>query len=237
MLIFVTIHEVSHCAVALCYGAKIRKIIITPLGERAEIKGMERLSYWKRQSILLAGPGVSFLFGIVFWIGFRNMEMAWMNFMIGGFNILPFLPMDGGGILLNFLGRKNGILKTINILKKISTGFGYFLMVVGCIQVLLYPFNISLLLIGCYFISVNKRGYLTYTYYIYKELLHPHKRMMPIRKVILGSNVSLGEVVSMMNTDCYFMFFREKDGEVESKSQRQVMQRLLEKGVLGKVWE
>ncbi|NLK36549.1 MAG: hypothetical protein GX299_00480 [Epulopiscium sp.] len=236
MLLFVTIHEVCHCIVAFCFGAKMRRITLTPLGEQAEIKGMEGLSYWKRQSILLAGPLASFLLGFLLGIGFGKEELAWMNYLVGGFNMLPFMPMDGGGIALNFFGKRNGTLRTMNILKKVSAGFGYFLILVGCIQVLLYPYHISLLLIGSYFVSVNKKGYLTYTYYIYKELLHPHKKIMPIRKILLEKNTTLGETVLRMNIDYYFLFFNEREGELHTKSQLEIMQQLLQEGVSGKVW-
>ena len=54
---------------------------------------------------------------------------------------------------------------------KVSKGFGYFLMIIGTLQVILYPFNISILLIGCYIVYSNQREYLQITYQTYQALL------------------------------------------------------------------
>lgn len=235
--LFVTIHEFGHCIIARCHGATIQEILFTPVGERAEIRGLEKLPYWKRQSIFLAGPFISLMLGLLFWFLFRNTYYANINFIIGGFNLLPFLPMDGGSFVLNFFGKRHGTLKTIRILKKLSVGFGYFLVGAGVVQVVLYPFNISLLVIGCYFVSMNKKGYVSFTYHTYQELLRPKKGLLPMKEIMVGENMVLGEIVARMNPDFYFVFCREKNGTLERKSQREVMKRLLKNGTSGKVWD
>lgn len=241
LLWFVTVHELSHCIMAVALGAKLKQILITPVGERAIIQNLERLSLGKRLAILLAGPmGSLFVGWACFFLAKGNaarMEYAVMNWIIGGFNLLPFLPMDGGGILWNLLGRKYGTLKTAGVFIKISRGFGWFLIVVGIVQVILYPFNISLMVIGCYFVSVNRREYLYITYRTYKELLAEKRKEMPIKGVLVKGEARLGELAQQMNLDDYCIFYREKDGILEKKSQGEVMKELMEQGAGGRVWE
>lgn len=57
LILFVTIHELCHIITAVFLGAKFSEIMITPVGERAVIKNMEKLSYERRIAIVLAGPG------------------------------------------------------------------------------------------------------------------------------------------------------------------------------------
>lgn len=237
LLLFVTIHELSHCIAAYLCGAKVKQIWFTPVGERAVIKNMEQLSYGKRQLILLAGPGVSFLLGGIFLLFFSQWEYGMMNLVIAAFNLLPFLPMDGGKLLLHCIGRHIGTVKTARILIKISQGFGYCLVLCGILQVLLFPFNISLLVIGFYFVSTNRREYVHMVYCTYKELQACKKRILPIKHVYVGDNISLGEAVAQMNTDYYFLFYREKNGVWEKKSQKQVMYALMKEGAGGGIWD
>ncbi len=61
MIFFVTIHEMGHCITAFCFGAKIKQIWFTPVGERAVIKGLEGISFLKRQIVFCSGPLVSLL--------------------------------------------------------------------------------------------------------------------------------------------------------------------------------
>ena len=241
LLLFVTIHEMSHCIMAVLLGAKLKQILITPIGERAILNHLERLSLGKRLAIHIAGPVVSLMLG---WACFllakehsMRMEYALMNWVIGGFNLLPFFPMDGGDILWNLLGKRYGTLKIAGALTKVSRGFGFFLVALGLVQVILYPFNISLMVIGCYFSSVNRREYLYITYHTYKEFLAEKTRNMPIRGMLVAEEAKLGDLVQRINLDDYYIFYRKKDGKLEKKNQDEVMKALMERGALGKVWE
>ena len=65
MIFFVTVHEMGHCITAFCFGAKIKQIWFTPVGERAVIKGLEGVSFLKRQIVFCSGPIVSFIMAII----------------------------------------------------------------------------------------------------------------------------------------------------------------------------
>ena len=213
MLFFVTLHEIGHCVTAYCFGAKIKQIWFTPIGERAVIKGLEKLSFLKRQIVFFSGPFISSIMAIVC-LFCHNAILAVFNIMLAVFNFMPFLPLDGGNAMLHIAGRKYGILKTASVMVKVSKGFGYFLMIIGTLQVILYPFNISILLIGCYIVYSNQREYLQITY-----------------------QPKLGEMVSAMHFDKYFFYCCMINGKIEWKSQKEIMELLLKKGVEGYVWQ
>lgn len=236
MLFFVTLHEMGHCVTAYCFGAKIKQIWFTPIGERAIIKGLEKLSFLKRQIVFFSGPFVSVIMAIVC-LFCHNIALAAFNIMLAIFNFMPFLPLDGGNAMLHIAGRKYGILKTASIMVKISKGFGYFLMIVGTLQVILYPFNISILLIGCYIVYSNQREYLQITYQTYQALLSDSATIKQVQQIYTKKDVKLGELVAAMHFDRYFFYCCMINGKIEWKSQKEVMELLLKKGVEGCVWQ
>ncbi len=147
------------------------------------------------------------------------------------------MPLDGGNIVLHWAGKKYGILRTASILVKIGRGFGYFLMGIGILQVILYPFNLSLLVIGCYIVYSNKKEYLQITYQTYQALLAENATMKQVEQIYTKRDVKLGELVERMHFDRYFFYCSMKDGIVEWKSQKEIMELLLKKGAEAYVWK
>ena len=236
ILFFVTLHEIGHCITAVCFGAKIKQIWFTPVGERAIIKGLESPSFLQRQIIFCSGPLVSACMALICMICGSTI-FAGFNFILCLFNLLPFLPLDGGNIVLHWAGKKYGILRTASILVKIGRGFGYFLMGIGILQVILYPFNLSLLVIGCYIVYSNKKEYLQITYQTYQALLAENATMKQVEQIYTKRDVKLGELVERMHFDRYFFYCSIKDGIVEWKSQKDIMEVLLKKGAEAYVWK
>ena len=105
ILFFVTLHEIGHCITAVCFGAKIKQIWFTPVGERAIIKGLESPSFLQRQIIFCSGPLVSACMALICMICGSTI-FAGFNFILCLFNLLPFLPLDGGNIVLHWAGKK-----------------------------------------------------------------------------------------------------------------------------------
>jgi len=126
LFFFVTIHELSHSVVAKHYNIKVRKIVLYPIGGVSEIEeipekpGIE----WRMAA---AGPLVSFAVGffllvidqlipikllfaeaLPFVATARTLiyDLAILNLILGGFNLIPAFPMDGGRILRALLAEK-----------------------------------------------------------------------------------------------------------------------------------
>lgn len=239
LLFFVTLHELSHVATGFLFGAEFSELLITPVGERAIIKNMELLSYRKRLAVAFSGPFVSLFLGFFFLIFFPHTDffcfLSLSNFIIGLFNLLPFLPMDGGNLLLFYFGKRFGTLCTAEILTKLSKGFGYFLIIFGIFQVIFYPFNISLLLIGFYFRHSNQREYLNITFRFYKGILYYKNgcekgKSIEVKRLMIHSKERLGDILKKISTDYYYIFCFMEENNWKEVSQSEVMELLLEKG-------
>jgi len=118
----VLIHEYAHCIVARQRGAVVEDILLLPIGGLSQLKKMpERAT--DELAVAIVGPltslGLAVLavagglaFGAHLWpptlfAGSWFARMAWLNILLGGFNLLPALPMDGGRVLRAALERRH----------------------------------------------------------------------------------------------------------------------------------
>lgn len=153
LLIIVTIHEVSHILVAKLYGIKLIRLVIYPIGEMAVLENMFLIKPIKRLAIICAGPLINILLGIAFSFAGKSDILRFItisNFLIGAFNILPIYPLDGGKIVHLILSNTIGILNSNDTILVISKICVVFMFLLGIIQVVLYPYNISLICISLY---------------------------------------------------------------------------------------
>jgi len=105
----VLVHELCHLLTARSFGLPVRRILLYPLGGLTEI---ERDAPYPGQDFAVsgAGPGISLVLAAVGWgltrattpgsfIATLIGELAWANLLVGVFNLLPGLPLDGGRML------------------------------------------------------------------------------------------------------------------------------------------
>jgi Zn-dependent protease/CBS domain-containing protein len=106
----VLIHELSHSLVARAYRLPVRRILLYPLGGFSELE-QEPPTPWQAFAVSAAGPALSLVLAaggygltrvvltadtIAYTLAF---QLMWANLVIGIFNLLPGLPLDGGLML------------------------------------------------------------------------------------------------------------------------------------------
>jgi Zn-dependent protease/CBS domain-containing protein len=105
----VLIHELSHSVVARGYGLPVRRILLYPLGGVSEIE-VEPQTPAREFLVSAAGPVLSLVLGVIGWglttlvpegsVGWSLLrQLMFANFIVGVFNLLPGLPLDGGRML------------------------------------------------------------------------------------------------------------------------------------------
>jgi Zn-dependent protease len=105
----VLVHELSHSVVARAFGLPVRRILLYPLGGFSEIE-REPPTPGREFVVSAAGPLLSLAlaaggFGLDRLShpsgvpGALLSQLVWVNLLIGGFNMLPGLPLDGGRML------------------------------------------------------------------------------------------------------------------------------------------
>ena len=114
--ISILLHEMFHAIFGILLGLKIKKIKINPLGFNIEFMSFkEKYRIGKKIVIYLVGPLFNLIVALIFFMLNINEDLkiniVYTNLVLGIFNMLPILPLDGGKILKEicnvFLGFKN----------------------------------------------------------------------------------------------------------------------------------
>lgn len=109
-ILFIFLHELTHLLVGILVGFKPEILSLNPLGVSIEFYNygdLEKKNRFKRILTYLAGPALNFLVAIVcYFINFDvslKTEFIYTNILIGSFNLIPILPLDGGKIFKEVL--------------------------------------------------------------------------------------------------------------------------------------
>ncbi len=104
----VLVHELSHCVVARAFGLPVRRILLYPLGGFSEIE-REPPTPGREFLVSAAGPAISLALAAVGYALTRVVhggvprvlvvQVVVANLLVGIFNLLPGLPLDGGRML------------------------------------------------------------------------------------------------------------------------------------------
>lgn len=121
----VLVHELSHSIVARGYGLPVRRILLYPLGGLSEID-KEPETPLREFCVSAAGPALSLVLAAAGWGLMRvfrdgwSGELAWqfmvVNLIVGFFNFLPGLPLDGGRMLRAIIWKVTGRPATATII-------------------------------------------------------------------------------------------------------------------------
>ncbi len=118
LYVSVLVHELSHSVVARGFGLPVRRILLYPLGGFSEI-GREPPTPGREFLVSAAGPALSLLlaaggYGLMHVIpgdtigGTLVSQLKWANLVVGLFNLLPGLPLDGGRMLRAVIWKLTG---------------------------------------------------------------------------------------------------------------------------------
>jgi Zn-dependent protease len=146
----VLLHELGHALTARRLGVPVAGIELHFFGGAAKMVGQPKTAN-DEVLIAAAGPAVSFGLGIaglvvsaiarslgVYLAADLLALIGWINLIIGLFNLVPALPMDGGRILRALLTRKYPFERATEISVRLARGFALALGVTGLVTVHLY---------------------------------------------------------------------------------------------------
>jgi Zn-dependent proteases len=129
-------HELGHALVARSAGLPIIDISLYPFGGMARMLVPPRTSA-EEIRMAIAGPIVSLVLGVLFlfvgWLSDRATVwvLAEINMMLGVFNLIPALPMDGGRILRAYLARRMGFYRATAIAARAARYLALAIAVIG----------------------------------------------------------------------------------------------------------
>jgi Zn-dependent protease/predicted transcriptional regulator len=186
----IVFHEFCHSIVARKFGLPMKGITLFIFGGVSEMES-EPASPKAEFLMAVVGPLSSILLGAGFYFVHRAGEyikwyapansviqyLAWLNFILAGFNLLPAFPLDGGRVLRSILWAAKGNLKwATKIASALGSAFGLFLIIFGVINFLGGNAlgGVWYFLIGMFIHSASKTSY----------------KQMLIRKTLEGEQVN-----------------------------------------------
>ena len=142
----ILLHELGHSVVARMYNLEVKRITLFIFGGVSEISKTPPKSsaeFW----IAIAGPITSFLLAGIFYLlelvsagnnylvaPFRY--LAFINFILAAFNLIPGFPLDGGSVLRSIVWAiTKNFKKATTIAANAGRFFGFFFIMVGVFQI------------------------------------------------------------------------------------------------------
>ena len=222
--IFMIVHELIHIVISKEYGCKISSINVMPIGLSADIYGLEDISLWQRIIVVISAP----IFNIIIGLIFINSYIGLINLCIGVFNLLPIYPLDGSKLMNYIGGYFFGTLRANRYIVNISLFTCYSLIFVGCLQMILMSYNISLLLVAVYIIKESKKYEQNIAYFLFKTLTHKKKnRIMSVKYMAVASKTELKTIVYRLGLD-YYTILNIRDKEIKIEITEDMIQDFIE---------
>lgn len=213
----VTLHELGHILAARSFHWRIQSIELLPFGGVAHVEEWGNTTPLSEVVVALSGPLVNVLLyflgkglGIT---GLIPREWAaffmYSNVLVGGFNLLPIWPLDGGRVLHTvyslFLPYRQSVLLSIHL-----SFIGALLLVFWSIR---QPvIHVNGLGIAFYLLFSNIMSYRLIHYQFLRFLLARYHEMenlptqFPIRKVVVPGSMTVQKASKKIKRGCYQQF-------------------------------
>lgn len=165
-------HELSHSLVAKAKGIPVTGITLFVFGGVSNL-GRDAESAAEEFQVAIVGPLTSILVGGLFAIAWLALwpvaeneakvaaYLAFINVVIGIFNLLPGYPLDGGRVLRAAMWwRNHDMLKATRIASRTGVVVAYLMMAAGAVQFFFNPIGgIWLFMIGLFLRNSSSGSY------------------------------------------------------------------------------
>ena len=205
----IIVHELAHSLVARRSGLMMKGITLFIFGGVAEMD-QEPPSAKAEFQMAIAGPVTSVIIGGIFYALAAAMRgawpvaavgvlsyLAWINWLLAAFNMVPAFPLDGGRVLRSALWHwKGNIWQATRIASAIGSGFGMLLMALGVYRLLAGDFigAVWWFLIGMFLRGAAQSSY---QQLMVQKMLQgePIQRFMNTNPVTVSPAISLEDLV------------------------------------------
>lgn len=197
-------------------GMCVRRWLFTPLGIRADFKEAA-LSFEEKIKLHFIGSVIGIVLSVVMF-ALEQKSFAMVSLLLAGVRLLPILPLEGGRVWLEILGKWKGTLRAAGWLTKAGCGVGYGLCFFGIIFSILLPGGFLFLPIGLYLIYANEHEFLQIAKNLYYGMLENTEK--PLREVNVSGKETPLELAFYLNPYEDVFFFQKDESGV---SQERVM--------------
>ncbi|TDT61206.1 site-2 protease family protein [Fonticella tunisiensis] len=220
-VVFIFIHEVSHCITGLLLGYKYRRFYILPFGlyvyfEDEFIKPLDDIK------ISMSGPLINFVFFVFFYIlskrGLNGCELLKnINLVLGIFNLIPAGFLDGGRILRVIISYNISFYYAYKIINLNGLLLGCIIVVVSLFRDLDIE-NLFFIFLGVMVIikSIWNKGQIlikTISDVLYKQRMFNSIKFLKVEYRVFSNEITLVDIIKLFCFNKYYMVLNAFQGK------------------------
>lgn len=218
----VLIHELGHVVAARRYGWTVTKVELLPFGGVAETEQLGRSSVREDIVVALAGPlqnawmiGVAYGFDAIgIWGSEWSLYFIQANVMIGLFNLLPVLPLDGGKVMQALLSCWIPYYRAIQLSAWISMALSCGLAAASFWRLTTDGLALNLLIIAGFLLASNWFGFRNASFQFVRFLMNRDGRMEPLidrgtlaQPIVVSPHRTVADIVRLFMRERYHIVY------------------------------
>lgn len=248
VLTAVLLHELAHLLVARGMGVTVQEVELLPFGGQAKIEDFTGLDPEREMMVALAGPACSLMVAGFFYFltpslaGNKAHLFMQINVMMGLFNLLPVLPLDGGRVLRSLLSRRLGYRKATYRVAWLGRLAGLLLVGGGVYLSLQTWTGMNLLVAGTLLWWYARRegqllAYSFMRYLVNKKGELSHSGFLPAQQYVSSRDTLVKTILRSSQPTCYLLVvvIDEHHQVQDVVSEAQLIECLFEKGPHAKI--
>jgi stage IV sporulation protein FB len=241
-------HEIFHMLVARAHGLEVGDVELFPFGGVARIEDVLELDPQVESNVALAGPLFNFALAALAIIAYANVPLLQQhetflffircNLVLGFFNLLPALPLDGGRVLRAQLAGTMGFQQATELAIRISHLMAFILLAIAVYLFLQEHIHITLFSASFFlFYAASKER--TVAMYTFIRSLGRKKKMfveqgvMPLVTLMALEDAPLKEVLRRFAMKKYHrIVVVSRDGKILGEAlENEVVDTIVYKGI------
>lgn len=216
------IHELGHVAAAKGFGWRIKEVHFLPFGGVAVVDELGTISAWEEMIVALAGPlqngimvGLALIMhGLGLWDADWGSYFIQANVMIGLFNLLPVLPLDGGQVMQSILSLWLNYHRTIVYCTWLSLTINLLFIVVSILKFHTAGIQLNLLMIGLFLLYANWYHLRNIPFHYLRFLMNREFRVLKMiergvlaQPIIVKKSKNIGDIVHLFMREKYHLIY------------------------------
>lgn len=224
-IIFIFLHELTHCTAAVLLGYRIRLIEVLPFGMSMALKE-EFIKPYDDIIISLSGPLMNLAFFILFHIlymkGYDKLSFIRdANLFLCIFNLIPAGFLDGGNILKVLLKSWVSFYAAYIITNLNGMIFGGIIILVALFDGFSFK-NIILICLGIFFVFKSCLEKKNITINVIKDAINKQdyiymKKNIPVCIKIFKKGTKLTEIIKMLCFNRYYIVYSFEEGKPQDR--------------------
>jgi len=230
LFVIVLWHELGHLVAALNFGWTVKEVKLLPFGGVVEVEEAGTLPVREEVWVAIAGPvqnvimaAIGYFLGHMGWIdkGWSD-DFVRANVLIGLFNLLPVLPLDGGRIMQAWISLQLPFHRTLMWSAQISLLFSGLMVAAS-----LYPLrnggllHLNLLTVGVFLCAANWTYFRNIPFVFLRFLVHRSEssqkhieRGKLSQPIVIAENRPLSQIIKLFMKDQYHLIYVMKQGKI-----------------------